>query len=199
MPGDDELESETDDAEDLNILSRLRAGDRQTFADLVRKHRAGIQRLVRGYVKTDEEAEDLTQQAFMKALRSIATFRGDASFRTWLHRIAVNAALNHARDQRRAPTVSIEEADLITNALGTGRMAARGTAQARRGLGPPAAQAAARRGDASRSRAIVPRDREHRELQRGLGKGEFPACREAFACMGHRDERGVMSGGDERG
>jgi RNA polymerase sigma-70 factor (ECF subfamily) len=120
----------TDDADggedaDLAILARIRAGDRQAFADLVARHRADIQRLVRGFVKTDAEAEDLTQQTFLRALKAIGGFRGDASLRTWLHRIAVNGAKNHARDEKRTRAVSIEEAELITNALGTGRMAVR--------------------------------------------------------------------------
>jgi RNA polymerase sigma-70 factor (ECF subfamily) len=116
---------------DLATLERLRAGERQLFADLVAKYRAEIKRLVRRYVQSDEEADDLTQDAFVRALRGIASFRGESSFRTWLHRIAVNGALNHARDHKRARSVSLEEVELITNAMATGRMAVR---EARRKL-----------------------------------------------------------------
>jgi RNA polymerase sigma-70 factor, ECF subfamily len=111
--------------EDRELVARLLAGERGLFADLVRKHRKDIERLVRGYVKTNEEAEDLAQQTFLRALRAIDGFRSESSFRTWLHRIAVNVALNHIRDNKRERTVSLEEVELITNALGTGRMAAR--------------------------------------------------------------------------
>jgi RNA polymerase sigma-70 factor (ECF subfamily) len=111
--------------EDGELVARLLAGERGLFADLVRKHREDIARLVRGYVKTDDETEDLTQQTFLRALRAIDGFRRESSFRTWLHRIAVNVALNHVRDRKHARTVSLEEVELITNALGTGRMAAR--------------------------------------------------------------------------
>jgi RNA polymerase sigma-70 factor (ECF subfamily) len=111
--------------EEDEMVRRLRAGDRRSFEEIVQRHRAGIFRVVRGHVKSDAEAEDVTQQTFLQALRAIATFRGESSLSTWLHRIAVNAALNHLRDQKRTRAVSLEEVELITNALGTGRMAAR--------------------------------------------------------------------------
>ncbi len=107
------------------LVDRLRAGDRKAFGDVVARHRAQIFRLVRGYLDHDAEAEDVTQQAFLQALRAIGSFRGDSSFGTWLHRIAVNAALTFKRDAKKARSVSIEEIELITNALGTGKMAAR--------------------------------------------------------------------------
>jgi RNA polymerase sigma-70 factor, ECF subfamily len=119
-----------DDA-DAVLIERIRAGERHLFGELVRAYRADVQRLVRGYVKTDEEAEDLTQQTLMRALRGLDGFRGEASFRTWLHRIAKNLSMNHARDRSRFQAVSLEEVELITNALGTGKMAAR---EARRKL-----------------------------------------------------------------
>jgi RNA polymerase sigma-70 factor (ECF subfamily) len=120
-----------DDDADLALVARIRKGERHLFGDLAKKYRPEIQRLARGYVKTDEESEDVTQQALMRALRGIDGFRGEASFRTWLHRITVNVSLNHARDKGRIHAVSLEEVELITNALGTGKMAAR---EARRKL-----------------------------------------------------------------
>jgi RNA polymerase sigma-70 factor (ECF subfamily) len=115
-------QAEDDDGE---LVARLLAGERGLFADLVRKHRKDVERLVRGYVKTNDEVEDIAQQTFLRALRAIDGFRRESSFRTWLHRIAVNVALNHIRDLKNERTVSLEEVELITNALGTGRMAAR--------------------------------------------------------------------------
>ncbi len=125
-----------DDDEDA-LVARIRAGERAAFTDVVKRHRDAVQRLVRGYVTSDAAAEDLTQQTFLSALRAIDTFRGEARLGTWLHRIAVNTALNFARDEKRARSVSIEEVELITNALGTGRMAAR---EAKRKLGAAVAE-----------------------------------------------------------
>lgn len=120
----------SDDA-DADLVAKIRAGQRALFGDLVRRHRGDVRRLLRSHVETDAEAEDLTQQTFMSALRGLEGYRGDASVRTWLHRIAVNAAHNHARDVKRRRTVPIEEVEIITNALATGRMAVR---EARRKL-----------------------------------------------------------------
>ena len=114
-----------DDDPDGDVLARIRGGEKQLFGELARKYRAEVQRLVRGYVATNEEAEDLVQQTFIRALRGLDGFRGESTFRTWLHRIAVHLALNHARDEKRVRTVSLEDVELITNALATGKMAAR--------------------------------------------------------------------------
>jgi RNA polymerase sigma-70 factor (ECF subfamily) len=116
---------------DRATVERVRAGERQLFGELARKYRIEIQRLVRAYVKTEEEAEDLAQQTFIQALRGLDGFRAEATFRTWLHRIATNLSMNYARDSKHGRTVSLEDVELITNALGTGKMAAR---EARRKL-----------------------------------------------------------------
>jgi RNA polymerase sigma-70 factor (ECF subfamily) len=120
-----------DDREPDPLLVRLRAGDRAAFGELVREHRATIVRAVRGYVASDAEAEDVTQQALIKALRAIPEFRGDSSIATWLRRIAVNTAINFTRDAHHDRAIPIEDVEIITNALSTGRMSAR---QARRKL-----------------------------------------------------------------
>ena len=114
-----------DDSEDSALVAQVLGGHRESFAALVSKHRDGIRRLMRGYVRSEAEAEDLTQQAFTRALRSIASFRNESAFRTWLERIAINGALTGLRHARRFPSVSIEDVELITNALSTGRMASR--------------------------------------------------------------------------
>jgi RNA polymerase sigma-70 factor (ECF subfamily) len=107
------------------LLARLRAGDRTAFGEVVRAHRAAIVRTVRGYVANDAEADDVAQHVFIKALRAIAEFRGEASLATWLRRIAVNTALNFTRDAHHERAVPIEDVEIITNALSTGRMSAR--------------------------------------------------------------------------
>jgi RNA polymerase sigma-70 factor, ECF subfamily len=117
--------------EDGDFGDRLRRGDRDAFAEVFQRHREAIRAALASYAKTDDEIEDLLQETFLRALRAIDSFRGESSIFTWLYRIAVNAALNRARSRNRERTVSVEQVDLITNALGTGRMAAR---EARRRL-----------------------------------------------------------------
>jgi len=120
-------DGETDPEADEQLAARCAAGDRAAADDLARRHLPQIGRLVRRYVKT-EDAEDVAQRAMLRALENIASFRGDSAFRSWLHRIAVNTALNHTRGApRERAHRTIDEADLITDTLGTARLVARET------------------------------------------------------------------------
>jgi RNA polymerase sigma-70 factor (ECF subfamily) len=113
------------EATDEELAARCAAGDRGAADDLARRHLPQIARLVRRYVKTDD-ADDVAQRAMMRAIESVASFRGDSAFRSWLHRIAVNTALNHVRSAPRDRAHrTIDEADLITDTLGTARLVAR--------------------------------------------------------------------------
>lgn len=110
--------------DDVELVARAKGGDRSARDELARRHLPIIARLVRRYV-SEHDAEDVAQRAMMRALDKLEAFRGESSFRSWLHRIAVNAALNHVRDNRREVAGAIDEADLITNTLGTARLVAR--------------------------------------------------------------------------
>ena len=101
---------------DLEIAERFRAGERAAFDQLVRRHQKGVWYLVRRYVKRDADASDVTQQAFVRAFRGLAAFRGAASVRSWLYRIAINCALTWLRDHRREePTELPEDALVVAN------------------------------------------------------------------------------------
>ena len=109
---------------DHDLVERFRAGDSRAFDELVRRYREPIVGLVRRYVKGGEDAEDVAQKAFVRAFERIEGFRGDASFRTWLHRIAINLALNHLRGQERLQPLDIDDVAAFTNSLGTERLVA---------------------------------------------------------------------------
>ena len=80
------------------------AGDRDAFDALVRRHQARTYNFVRAMVRDEAEAEDLTQDVFVRVWKSIGRFRGDSAFSTWLFRIAVNVARTHlARRARWRP------------------------------------------------------------------------------------------------
>jgi RNA polymerase sigma-70 factor (ECF subfamily) len=86
---------------DALLLRRYAAtGDRQAFETLFRKYQGPIFALVHRMVG-DEDAYDLTQEVFLRVLRSIETFRAASSFRTWLYTIARNVCYNYCRDQKR--------------------------------------------------------------------------------------------------
>lgn len=98
---------------DLELAERFRDGDRAAFDVLVRRHQKGMWRLVRRYVKSDADAADITQLAFVRAFRGLTGFRGTASVRSWLYRIAINCSLSWLRDHRREQPAEIAEEALI--------------------------------------------------------------------------------------
>ena len=92
-----------------DLLDRLRAGDRVAFSAWVGQQQRPLFAVVWRYVKNDQDAQDVVQAAFIRAWQGLPTFRGDASLRTWLYRIAVNLALNHKRDAQGRPDAAIPE------------------------------------------------------------------------------------------
>ena len=82
------------DTDDQQLVARCRGGDKEAFAALVDRHKDKIYWLVRR-IAGQAEAEDLTQEVFLRAYVALAQFRGEASFRTWLCRIAHNLSMTH--------------------------------------------------------------------------------------------------------
>jgi RNA polymerase sigma-70 factor (ECF subfamily) len=83
------------EAIDEAMVRRARDGDREAFDRLVSLHLPRVWSVVFRIVRHREDAEDVVQETFLTAHRSLAEFRGEAAFSTWLHRIAVSRALNH--------------------------------------------------------------------------------------------------------
>ncbi len=88
---------------DKKLVKRVQKGDKGAFDLLVLKYQHKIVNLVMRYVRDPELAQDITQEAFIKAYRALPRFRGDSAFYTWMYRIAVNTAKNHLAAQRRRP------------------------------------------------------------------------------------------------
>ncbi len=88
---------------DQDLIRRFRAGDRQAFATLVARHERRVYNLALRMLGREEDARDATQEAFLAALRRLPSFRGEAAFTTWLHRVTVNACYDLLRRQARAP------------------------------------------------------------------------------------------------
>jgi RNA polymerase sigma-70 factor (ECF subfamily) len=108
---------------DLDLVARFRAGERGAFDDLVRRYQDSVNALVRRYVKSEDDAREVTQKAFVRAFERIDTFRGESSFGTWVHRIGINFALNHIRGQDRHEPLE-DDLRAFTNSLGTERLVA---------------------------------------------------------------------------
>ena len=91
---------------DQQLVQRVLAGDKRAFDVLVLKYQHRILRLVSRYIEDSHEAQDVTQEAFIKAYRALARFRGESAFYTWLYRIAVNTAKNYLVARSRRPPVT---------------------------------------------------------------------------------------------
>jgi RNA polymerase sigma-70 factor (ECF subfamily) len=100
------------DTGDLALVRRVQKGDKSAFDALVLKYQHKILMLVRRYVRDPSEAEDVVQDAFIKAYRALPAFRGDSAFYTWMYRIAINTAKNSLVAARRRPlTIDVEAQD----------------------------------------------------------------------------------------
>jgi RNA polymerase sigma-70 factor (ECF subfamily) len=88
---------------DQQLVERVQAGDKAAFNLLVLKYQQRVLKLVSRFVNDAAEAEDVAQEAFLKAYRALASFRGDSAFYTWLYRIAINTAKNALVSSRRRP------------------------------------------------------------------------------------------------
>lgn len=84
-----------------DIVGRARAGDLDAFEELVRSHQGHVYRLALHLVRDRQTAEDVTQEAFLLAFRSLPRFRGGSKFSTWLYRIARNCAVDAIRRRER--------------------------------------------------------------------------------------------------
>jgi len=91
------------------LAMRMRAGDDDAFETCVRNYCSRLLLVARRILRNEEDANDAVQDAFLSAFKGISQFQGQSRLGTWLHRIAVNAALARRRSRQRHPERSIEE------------------------------------------------------------------------------------------
>jgi len=85
-------------AQEQDLIERAQAGDQDAFCLLARSYQRRIYALALHYTHDPHEAEDLSQEVWLKAYRAIGSYRGEAGFYTWLRRITINTFLNHQRE-----------------------------------------------------------------------------------------------------
>jgi RNA polymerase sigma-70 factor, ECF subfamily len=95
--------------DDPALVRAAREGNTAAFEELMARHRDKIYARAFSMVLNEEEAIDLSQEAWVKAWQRLPQFLGEASFGTWITRIVINLCLDHLRKQKRRPTESIEE------------------------------------------------------------------------------------------
>ncbi len=103
-----EQESAYPDYGETTLVARLQASDDSAFSELVRAQGPRMLAVARRLLRSDEDAADAVQEAFISAFRAIGNFEGGARLSTWLHRIVVNAALMRLRSRSRRPETSID-------------------------------------------------------------------------------------------
>ena len=110
LPGPDEPNPGAADP-DLALVQAASAGDHHSFEELVKRHQNRVYTRIRFMVRDPGVAEDLAQEAFLKAYLGLRSFRGDSRFSTWLNRISVNVTLHHFEknqaQKRRSGTISL--------------------------------------------------------------------------------------------
>ncbi|TIQ28406.1 MAG: RNA polymerase sigma factor [Mesorhizobium sp.] len=95
-------------ASDMALVRRALAREAGAFRAIIKTHNQRLYRIARGVVRNDAEAEDIVQEAYMRAFAGLDTFRGDASLATWLSRIVINEALGRLRKRKRVVTMPAE-------------------------------------------------------------------------------------------
>jgi RNA polymerase sigma-70 factor (ECF subfamily) len=101
---------------DTHLIERALNGDTEAVTELYRRHERRAYNLALRTVGNPWDAADVAQEAFIKAFRNLGSFKGDARFSTWLHRIVVNAAYDHLRRQRPEPM----DGDILEDVSGPG-------------------------------------------------------------------------------
>lgn len=95
--------------EDAAMVKAVLGGDSTAYRGLVEKYQSRVYSMVYGMIRNREDARDLTQEAFVKAFNNLKSFRLEASFYTWLYRIAMNVTIDHTRKRKRREVAGFEE------------------------------------------------------------------------------------------
>lgn len=99
---------------DRQLAADYAAGDTRAFKVIVKRHRQRMYYVARNYARNEQDAQDIVQEALLRASRSLHTYRGEAQLSTWLHRTVTNAALDHQRKAiKRERTVSYDDQTVV--------------------------------------------------------------------------------------
>lgn len=97
--------------EELALVQRVQQGDTEAFGTLVTAYEKTVYNLALRMVNDPQDAQDMSQEAFLKAYSSLGSFRGDSKFSVWLYRIVSNVCLDHLRKKSRRPARSLSLED----------------------------------------------------------------------------------------
>lgn len=95
--------------DEIQLIEDFKNGNEQAYNQLVLRYQEKIYWIVRRLIPDHDDADDVTQNVFIKAYHSLKTFKGDSSFYTWIYRIAINLSLNEIRRRKLRKTFTIDE------------------------------------------------------------------------------------------
>ena len=98
-------------AEEMDLVKRARRGDLAAYDELVRRYQERIYATIYHMTANHEDANDLAQEAFIKAFQALRSFKGGSSFYTWVYRIAVNKTINFLKQRKHKPLMSLDDLD----------------------------------------------------------------------------------------
>jgi RNA polymerase sigma factor RpoE len=102
---------ESEEIDDLTLVRRAQGEDMRAYDELVRRYQERIYATVYHMTSNHEDANDLTQDTFVKAYRALKSFKGDSSFYTWIYRIAVNKSINFLKQRKNRMQISLNDVD----------------------------------------------------------------------------------------
>jgi len=105
------VEAETTPVEEMELVQRARRGDLGAYDDLVRRYQERIYATIYHMTANHEDANDLAQEAFIKAFQALKSFKGGSSFYTWVYRIAVNKTINFLKQRKNKSQMSLDDLD----------------------------------------------------------------------------------------
>lgn len=103
--------------DDSELVQRAASGDTTAIRQIVKAHNQRLYRMVRAIVRNNSDAEDVLQEAYIRAFANLAGFHGEASLSTWLSRIAINAALTRLRSEKRVKRTApaqLQKAEIVS-------------------------------------------------------------------------------------
>jgi RNA polymerase sigma-70 factor (ECF subfamily) len=103
------MDLETTDRDEAQMIASILAGDTQRYHDLIRPYERSVYKMALSFMKNEADAEDVAQEAFLKAFRKLSDFRGHARFSTWLISITLNEARGRLRRKNSVPMESLDQ------------------------------------------------------------------------------------------
>lgn len=110
----EQLPATADPVEDRVLVKRAQDGDMSSYDSLIRRYQERVYATIYHMTSNHEDANDLTQEAFIKAYKALRSFKGDSSFFTWVYRIAVNKTINYLKARKNKIHLSLNDLDFNT-------------------------------------------------------------------------------------